>query len=325
MEQGGANVGGSADPETSRAELEDWIAREAAMPLPEPARRWVERFARQSGVAAVVFYGSGLREAADAATVFDFYLLVRRMRDFEPSRALAAAGRLAPPNVYFREDPEMPRGGRCKCAVMPVSSFVRAARGGGATPHIWARMCQPARLPYVARPELRASLVSAFAESVVVFHRRALPRFGAGSVEDLWAAGLRSTYRDEIRSEGPERVRAIVRAAPESFAERTRLALPLCRGRGHMEAGGRVVSTVPPGERRRAKFGAAARRPLRKTLVVARLVKAAFTFRGGLDYARWKIERHSGVRLEITPFQRRHPVLGGLLLAGRAWRCGGLR
>jgi hypothetical protein len=51
------------------------------------------------------------------------------------------------------------------------------------------------------------------------------------------------------------------------------------------------------------------RRQLGKPLNLLRLIKAAFTFDGAIDYVVWKVERHSGVRLEIQPWQRRHPLL----------------
>jgi hypothetical protein len=40
-----------------------------------------------------------------------------------------------------------------------------------------------------------------------------------------------------------------------------------------------------------------------------RLLKAAFTFDGGADYVVWKIGRHRGVRLQLSPWQRRFPLL----------------
>ena len=54
-------------------------------------------------------------------------------------------------------------------------------------------------------------------------------------------------------------------------------------------------------------------------------MKASFTFDGGLSYLVWKIERHSGVKVEITPFMRRHPRLGGVGAMWSTWRRGGFR
>ncbi len=46
---------------------------------------------------------------------------------------------------------------------------------------------------------------------------------------------------------------------------------------------------------------------------------------GGIDYLAWKITRHSGVEVAITPWQRRHPILAGLLLLPQLKRKGAVR
>jgi hypothetical protein len=52
-----------------------------------------------------------------------------------------------------------------------------------------------------------------------------------------------------------------------------------------------------------------------KPLNVARILKAAFTFDGAARYAAYKIARHTGVQLAVTPFRERHPFLA----APAAW------
>ncbi len=49
------------------------------------------------------------------------------------------------------------------------------------------------------------------------------------------------------------------------------------------------------------------------------------TFEGGVDYILWKIERHSGVTVDIEPRLRRHPLLAMWILAWRLYRRGGFR
>jgi hypothetical protein len=46
-----------------------------------------------------------------------------------------------------------------------------------------------------------------------------------------------------------------------------------------------------------------------KPLNLARIAKAAFTFDGAARYAAWKVARHTGIELEVTPFRERHPFL----------------
>jgi hypothetical protein len=67
------------------------------------------------------------------------------------------------------------------------------------------------------------------------------------------------------------------------------------------------------------------RRVQGKVLSILRLLKASFTFAGGLPYLAWKIERHSGVKIDITPFMRRNPRLGAIGALWRTWRLGGFR
>jgi hypothetical protein len=54
-------------------------------------------------------------------------------------------------------------------------------------------------------------------------------------------------------------------------------------------------------------------------------LKGALTFKGGLDYILWKIERHSGVRVEVGPKLRRLPPLAILVVFWRLYRKGAFR
>ena len=62
-----------------------------------------------------------------------------------------------------------------------------------------------------------------------------------------------------------------------------------------------------------------------KILSILRLMKAAYTFQGGADYLIWKIERHSGVKVELTPAQRKHPIWAGITTFWRLYRQGAFR
>jgi hypothetical protein len=54
-------------------------------------------------------------------------------------------------------------------------------------------------------------------------------------------------------------------------------------------------------------------------------MKGAFTFKDGAGYLLWKIERHSGVRHDLTPWQRRHPILASSVLFWQLYRKGAFR
>jgi len=306
--------------------LNTFLELETSAPIPRPADYWTDRLRKMPGAVAVLFYGSGLRNSTpDADVVYDFYLLVHRYRDFARGWRMAVAGALVPPNVYYFEEKIGGEWRRCKVAVLTVSRFCSETGAKAFTPHIWARFCQPCRIPFAENTALRSRLIEALARCVVTFHRHTLHLIESCTIADFWSAGLRSTYADEIRSEKSTRGGSIFLENRSSFLARTRLALRVLAEFGTLDERGNVHSQIPPAKKQTHRRKIHWMRPLKKAVVVLRLFKAAFSFQGGLEYTLWKIERHSGVRLEVTDFQRHHPVLGGLALYRQAAKRGALR
>jgi hypothetical protein len=68
-------------------------------------------------------------------------------------------------------------------------------------------------------------------------------------------------------------------------------------------------------QRRFLWLGWKARKPLAKMLYALRLLKSAATFTDWLPYVLWKLERHTGIHIEPTEQQQKHPfLLGGPLI-----------
>ena len=66
-------------------------------------------------------------------------------------------------------------------------------------------------------------------------------------------------------------------------------------------------------------------RPIARVLALLRLLKTAFTFGDWLPYAVWKVERHSGVRVEASARQHRFPLIFAWPLVWRLYRMGAFR
>jgi hypothetical protein len=49
-------------------------------------------------------------------------------------------------------------------------------------------------------------------------------------------------------------------------------------------------------------------------------VRAAFTFEGAARYGVWKVERHTGVAVPLTPWREKHPILAAPGVFWRVWR-----
>lgn len=291
--------------DVDRAALRRLIASEIDQPVPREIAALADRVRQgRAGIVALLYYGAGLWKAPADDTVFDFYVITSTYRAFDGRRLHAVFGHLLPPNAYYLE-----HGGlRCKYAVMRLDQFRRAAAGGALTTQIWARFAQPCRLLHARDPAAREAIVDALADAVVTFHAQTLPHLVQTTrrPEDIWLRGLGLTYSNEWRSEGDDRARAIFDASRDALEARSRLVLPGCSP-----------------TRRPATRGP--RRLLGKAVYFLQLMKAVFTFEGGVDYALWKIERQSGVRLQASAFQRRHPLIAAWPLVWRAWRRGGLR
>jgi hypothetical protein len=133
-----------------------------------------------------------------------------------------------------------------------------------------------------------------------------------GNLDRLWLDGLGLSYRAELRAEGAGRARQLVQASLPWYRTVTRCAADLLEHRLQIEpgpAGDCYNASIARLRRRLNRFGWLVRIAQGKLLSVARLLKALFTFEGGLDYIAWKLERHSGVPVEIPEKVRRYPLI----------------
>ncbi|WP_211101384.1 hypothetical protein [Niveispirillum sp. SYP-B3756] len=302
------------------------IGQESEGPPPAPAQAVVAALLAQGGnnVAAILFYGSNLR-SGDVEGVLDFYVLVDSLTVWHRSRPLALATRLLPPTVEFWEVPWQGHVLRAKVAVLRADQFASATRPASLDTTIWARFAQPVILAHARDAAARHATLSALAGAVATAAHWAV-RLGpeSGTARQFWEALFRATYAAELRVEKGERGVSLVEHAEARYAALLSPALTL-GGIGFQVEGDAITPSLSAGERQKGRAAWGRRRFAGKLLNIARLVKAAFTFKGGVDYIVWKIHRHSGVRLELTPWQRRHPILSAPLILYRLRRLGAIR
>lgn len=302
--------------------LRDLVAAELQAPVAEEVRAFAADVAARYGDAAqaVLFYGSCLWSQQLDGLMLDFYLLVDRYDQAYGKRWLAAANRLIPPNVFYAE-----RGAlRAKYAVLTLDDFARLASSRTRNVSVWARFAQPSALVWARDDAARDRAIDAVAgaaPALLAAARPLLPR--RLDIRDLWTRAFALTYDAELRSEKQGRGVTLYDTAPQRYAAITAPGLAAA-GIAADVAGGQVMfhddADLAAGERAWAR-----RRFDGKLLSAVRLIKASLTFDGGIDYLAWKITRHSGVEIAITPWQRRHPILAGLLLLPQLKRKGAVR
>ena len=292
------------------------IMEESAGPRP-PAMVAVADAARRrhgNAIVAVLLYGSCLRERSFADRIVDLYLLADDYAKLHHSPIMRALNGLLPPNVYYIE--EGLEGGRvaAKYAIVTLDQFERLVSRGTLQPYFWARFAQPTIILWTADDAVRRRVQQALGEAVSTMIHEILPLMPAGwTPAMLWRRAFVETYRTELRAERSHQAGRLYRA----FAERyDRATEAVCQKLG---------AAAPVAARQRASSRWRQRRILGKLLSVLRLLKASFTFEDGATYLVWKIRRHSGVEVELTPWQRRHPILASSVLAWRLYRAGGFR
>lgn len=279
--------------------------RELAIEVAPEVRQLAAALAAEQPASAVLFYGSNLR-TGDLGGILDFYVLTAGPH----RRGLRGLlERWLWPEVGYRELPVGDASLRAKVATLPLAVFRRAAEGRAADTTVWARFVQPCALVWAAdEASAEAVAASVAAASATAAGYAAVLGPDRATARAYWAALFRRTYATELRVEGPGRERQIV----DFQAERYDRLLPLAwahAGIAFTLEDGELRPDLSPRVRRRALAAWRLRRSLGKPLNVARLLKAAFTFEGAARYAAWKIERHTGLQVAVTPWRERHPIL----------------
>ncbi|MFT4255124.1 MAG: hypothetical protein QM608_21895 [Caulobacter sp.] len=295
-----------------------WALVEAELDqaVPAPVRVFAERLTTLFADAqAVLFYGSILR-TGDLSGVLDFYVLTER-----PPRGLrGVATRLLWPDVSYHELEHEGLTLRAKVASMTLEQFMKGVKGYGIDTTLWTRFVQPSGLVWAKSPIVRDIVIRAVADAA-----RTAARFATalgpeeGPPEVYWTALFKETYAAEFRVEKAGREASILAFDPGHYQR----LLPACwADDGRLDGEGRPAPEMSARERKVFKSAWRLRRGLGKPLNVARLIKAAFTFQGAARYAAWKIERHTGFKVVLTPWRERHPVLAapGVLLRLWTWR-----
>lgn len=271
-------------------------------------RAIAEELGREAGASAVLFYGSNLRTGS-LDGVLDFYVLLPG-----PQRERIW------PRVSYRE---WPRGGvtlRAKIATMALDTFARASRGESRDTTIWARFVQPSGLAWAKDNDARESVIAAISEAAKTAARLAAalgPQ--RGSAGEYWRALFRATYRAEFRVEKAGRENDILSVNAAHFDG----LLPIAWEAAGIafDRNGQVLSPrLSDTERSVALAWWRTRERLGKPLNLLRLTKASTTFDGAAAYAAWKIERHTGVAIPVTPFREKYPLLAAPGVLWTIWR-----
>ena len=264
--------------------------------------------------AATVAYGSCLWWG-ELDGVVDLFLLVDDYRSAYSGRVRAGWNRRLPPNVFPLFDPERDGVVRAKYAVLSLAHLRSCTRLECSHCFVWARFCQPAAIVFARDHRVRERIAYAAARSVIAAVSLGLTlasdRGGrVGAVADAWPQVFAATYRAEWRFEAPARGAELVAGERAYYEGALRGALTLLEAEGRIDTRGDQL-WIDPRYRRHVLRTWRRRAPSSKVLAAGRLIKNASLFGDWVPYALWKMERHTGVHLQPSAAQRRHPFLLG--------------
>ncbi len=283
--------------------LRDLVEAELSEPVDPRVTAMAEAIAARHGRAskAVLFYGSCLREKQLDGLMLDFYLIVSDYRSAYDKPWLAKANALIPPNVFpFQHD-----GLAAKYAVLSDRDFYRLNGPETRNVSVWARFAQPSRLVWSSDEDARTAAIMAVSRAAPTL-LAAAGRIDGEPVLDWWRRAFSLTYSAELRAERKGRAGSVIDADLKRY-ERFSAA---------------VVTAIDPA----IPGGGWLRRQIEgKALSVLRLAKASATYAGGAEYIAWKINRHAGTKIELRPWQKRHPLLAAISLLPRLLRSGAIR
>lgn len=271
-------------------------------------------------VQAMVYYGSSLRELNNSEKMLDFYVLVDSYRKTHGTGLRALINRFIPPAVYYVEnESETGTISTCKYSILSLAEFEKRCSTRAFLSQVWGRFSQPCAVLWAKDDTVLERVWAARVVAVETMLGATVPLLdGKATAAELWGRGFYESYRTELRPESSTgRSEEIVARFEDRYSAIT-MGL-------YGEANSDGVFTLPVAGKSRAERNWLFRRILGKPAAALRVLLGAATFDGGIDYIARKIENHSGVKLNPTPAQRKHPVLHSPVLFWKIWRQGALK
>lgn len=292
--------------------LERSLIHELKVPVAPAVQAFASRLpsALPAAPLGILFYGSMLRHP-EPDGILDFYVIMDKAASLPGGLLARLANSLLPPNVFYTEQLIDGRLYRAKVAVLTKSQFAARTRLRTMDTTLWARFCQPVRLVWVRDPpsaECLLALVSACVTTAALWAALLGPSQRCLPALVYWERLFAHTYGSELRVEAKGRGRGLVKGEEHRFT----CLLPLAWQRAGLafeETDGQYLARISARQRTKARRRWHAIRLRGRCHNCLRLIKAAFTFRDGAVYLAWKIKRHTGIDLALTPFERRHPLI----------------
>jgi hypothetical protein len=288
----------------------------------EPARLLTQSLVAGTGtqLRAVLLYGSHLLGAApdrysahDLVVVVEEYLgtyreLRRHGFTHRSPKLMASLAWLLPPNV-IAFSPEGAEGALAKCLIISAGDFERELSARSRDHFMISRMIQDVGILYVRDAAAERWLDDSLEAARRTVLDWAVPYVAAPfTAESLARDMIAICYRSEIRPESGSRASSVFEAQRAYLVETYEKLLANAIGEGYVAREGHGYrSARRPGPMARLKRSAYFN--FSKLRVTARWLKHVLTFENWLSYVVRKVERRTGMGIELTALETRLPLI----------------
>jgi hypothetical protein len=283
----------STDPAAINPRLAEIIDAELDTPISIASMAMSDTLRARYGdsVLGIIYYGSCFRTGTERDGILDIFVIVDQYRAVYSNRILAVANQVLPPNVFYYEMDFEGHTLRTKYAVITLKQFIQRTSKRCFHTFYWARFAQPCALTYVRDSSTRREIVDALVGAIGTFVNSVLPllapRFDA---QTLWTTGLSASYRTELRPESGGASAGLVQKNLERY--RTVTDSLLEGEQGFLKLFGKAepsqyLASISVSRRYFGRLAWRLRRVQGKLINLLRIMKAAFTFDGGVDYVLW--------------------------------------
>ena len=270
-------------------------------------------------VRAVLLYGSHqIGAAPDRYSAHDLVVVVeeyvgtyRKLRErgftHRPPRLMASLAWLLPPNVIAYA-PEGEDGPIAKCLIISARDFERELSARSRDHFLISRMIQDVGVLHVRDAAAQQWLDDCLAAARWTVLDWAAPYVAAPfTAETLTREMIAICYRSEIRPESGSRAGSVFEAQRAYLVETYEKLLSDASSEGLVvrEGHGYRCARRPGPMTRLRRF---AYFNFSKVRVTARWLKHVLTFENWLPYLVRKVERRTGMRVELTALERRLPL-----------------
>jgi hypothetical protein len=197
-----------------------------------------------------------------------------------------------------------------KCALISLKDFEAGTRTWFQS-YLWGRFSQPSRLVYYRDPGVQDRVQTALAQAVIRMMSETLGAQDATFTSfAFWERAFALTYGTELRPEKASRPTEIVTHNADYYARVTRDAVASVPGLSpSFNQADVFIRDCEAARQQQTRRRWKVRRVQGRTLNVLRLIKSFFTFEDGVDYVIWKLERHLGEPVKVSPHLHRYPLI----------------